>query len=137
MALADASCRIIANLARCVVVSVDYRLAPEAPFPAPVEDGYGALQGLSANADDGRPPLRQIVMQGPLLEFASAAPAANKTRLVGFMRDSYLLDEINARDPRASPSSLRIWQPSSSTPYSSEIRCGLGDDYFVSKSIFD
>jgi len=36
----------------CVAVSVGYRLPPEHPFPAPVEDCYAGLQWLFAHAGD-------------------------------------------------------------------------------------
>jgi acetyl esterase/lipase len=34
----------------CLVLSVDYRLAPETPFPGPMEDGYAALAWLHQQA---------------------------------------------------------------------------------------
>ncbi|TQS25419.1 alpha/beta hydrolase [Microbispora sp. KK1-11] len=40
----------LARRARCVVISVDYRLAPEHPFPAGLDDGYTVLEWTSANA---------------------------------------------------------------------------------------
>src|SRR5580765_7632667 len=51
---ADASCRAIANRSRCVVISVDYRLAPETKFPGAVEDAYAAARWVADNAADLR-----------------------------------------------------------------------------------
>jgi acetyl esterase len=46
----DAICRAIASRSGCQVVSVDYRMAPEAKFPAPLEDCYAALSWVAGNA---------------------------------------------------------------------------------------
>ncbi len=55
----DIPCRLLSNRANCVVVSVDYRMAPEYKFPAAAEDSYAAVKwvvenGSSINVDPFR-----------------------------------------------------------------------------------
>jgi acetyl esterase/lipase len=47
----DGLCRSITNAARCAVLSVDYRLAPESKYPVAVEDSYAALLWIVSNAE--------------------------------------------------------------------------------------
>ena len=58
-----AFCQKLSDELDCVIVNVDYRLAPETPFPGPVEDVYAALHWLYSNADlQGVDPGRIAVM---------------------------------------------------------------------------
>ncbi len=48
----DLMVKSIVSAVGCAAVSVDYRLAPETPYPGPVEDCYVALKWLSTHADE-------------------------------------------------------------------------------------
>jgi acetyl esterase len=48
----DALCRSFANEAECIVISVDYSLAPEYKFPVAVEDAYLATEWVSDHAEE-------------------------------------------------------------------------------------
>jgi len=45
----DAICRSLTNASGCRLISVDYRLAPEHPFPAAIADGYAAAAWVAAH----------------------------------------------------------------------------------------
>lgn len=60
----DAFCKALAKAVNCTIVSVEYRLAPEHPYPAPLEDCYAALRWLASNALDIDADPSRIVIGG-------------------------------------------------------------------------
>lgn len=61
---ADPTCRKLATETGYPVISVDYRLAPEYPFPAGLEDCYAALEWVAENAAEFGGDPDRIVLAG-------------------------------------------------------------------------
>jgi len=60
----DHLCASLSRSAECEIFSVDYRLAPEAPFPGGLEDCYDALQWIAGDPSSGPLPRGGIAVMG-------------------------------------------------------------------------
>ncbi len=74
---ADATCRRLAAGAGCEVINVEYRLAPEHPFPEPLDDVYAVLSWAASR------PLGPVVIAGESSGGNLAAACAIKARDAG------------------------------------------------------
>ena len=62
LATHDGLCRMLANASGCRVIAVDYRLAPEHPFPAAIDDGMLVTSWVAEHAIElGIDPERLVV----------------------------------------------------------------------------
>ena len=83
LALADPLCGLLAREARCAVLSVDYRLAPEHRFPAGLEDVAAAFAWARANAGRFGAPAGRVAIGGESIGAGLAAAVAQGLRAAG------------------------------------------------------
>jgi len=103
----DPTCRALTNAARCVVVSVEYRLAPEYKFPAAPEDCYAALQWVGANAASINGDPARIAIGGDSAGGNLTAVVAQMSRDRGGVSPVYQLLVYPVTDHRYDTSSYR------------------------------
>jgi acetyl esterase len=100
----DLTCRKLANRAACLVVSVDYPLAPEHPFPAAPEACYVAVQWVAANAPSFNGDATRLAVAGTSAGGNLAAVVAHMARDRGGPRICFqllLVPAIDLRMPNA------------------------------------
>lgn len=113
----DALCRTLADTLGAVVASVGYRLPPEHPYPAPLDDCEAALTWLATHprVDRSRLALTGDSAGGGLAAAVTArAVDAGAVTLAGQALLYPMLDDRTAADPQAAdPPYLRLWNGAS------------------------
>ena len=105
----DPWCQLIAAGVEAVVVSVEYRLAPEHPFPAGLDDCYAALSWTADNASNLEVDPDRIAIAGQSAGGGLAAATALLARDRGGPKLCYLLLEIPELDDRLQTPSMRAF----------------------------
>jgi acetyl esterase len=102
----DPLCRRITNRAECIVVSVDYRLAPENPFPAAPEDCYAATQWIATHVAEFQGDPSRIAVGGDSSGANLATVVALMARDRGGPKPVFQLMMFPATDFRLNTSSM-------------------------------
>lgn len=77
----DTPCEHLAIDGKCTVISVGYRLAPEYPFPVPVNDGIAAFRYIASHPDEFSVDPKRLAVGGDSAGGNLAAVVAQQTKL--------------------------------------------------------
>ena len=118
----DSTCRRLANKSRCQVISIDYRLSPEHPFPAPTDDGVAAFRHIRDNAASFGVDPSRIAVGGDSAGGAIAAVVCQTVRDAG---DSQ------------GPAFQMLIYPATDSSKQSASRVAFAEGYFLTKDLMD
>ncbi|WP_422001588.1 alpha/beta hydrolase [Reyranella sp.] len=117
----DSTCRRLANKSRCQVISIDYRLSPEHPFPAPIDDGVAAFRHIRDHAAAfGVDPAR-LAVGGDSAGGAIAAVVCQALRDAG----------------EAGPAFQMLIYPATDSSRQSRSRIDFAEGYFLTRELMD
>ncbi len=120
----DATCRLLAATARCLVVAVDYRRAPEDPFPAAVDDAVAAYVWVQRHADELGIDRRRIGVMGDSAGGNLAAVVALEARAGGSVAAGDVLP----------PAAQGLVYPVVDARLDTESLRQLGEDFFLTRA---
>jgi acetyl esterase len=103
----DILCRELSRLSGAAVISVDYRLAPEHPFPTAQNDAWDALLWLRSQADELGLDVNRIAVGGDSAGGTLAAVCAHLARDAGLPLALQLLIYPGTKGYELSPSRLQ------------------------------
>lgn len=115
----DSTCAALTNRAGAVVVSVDYRLAPEHRFPAAVEDCFAATQWVAENAGEINVDADRIAVAGDSAGGNLAAVVSAMARDAGSPKLVYQV----------------LFYPVTNYDFETESYRENGDDYFLTTAM--
>lgn len=117
----DSTCRRLANKSRCQVISIDYRLSPEHPFPAPLDDGIAAFRHIRDKAAAFEADPARLAVGGDSAGGAVAAVVCQVCR--------------DAGEP--GPAFQMLIYPATDSSKQSGSRKAFAEGYFLSASLMD
>jgi acetyl esterase len=117
----DSTCRRLANRSRCQVISVDYRLSPEHPFPAPIDDGIAAFRHIRDEAAAFGADAARLAVGGDSAGGAMAAVVCQA------MRDA----------KEAGPAFQMLIYPATDSSKESASRKSCAEGYFLTRGLMD
>ncbi len=117
----DSTCRRLANKSRCQVIAIDYRLSPEHPFPAPIDDGIAAFRHIRDNAELFGADATRIAVGG---DSAGGAMAAVVCQLCGDAKEQ-------------GPAFQMLIYPATDSSQESGSRKAFAEGYFLSKALME
>jgi|SRR5690348_205699 len=117
----DSTCRRLANKSRCLVIAIDYRLAPEHPFPAPIDDGVAAFRHIRDNAASFGADATRLAVGGDSAGGAVAAVVCQACRDAGEQMPAFQM----------------LIYPATDSSRQSRSRREFAEGYFLTKDLID